>query len=90
MSKAAADTLGWPFHLLWLQCMMAIAVSVQQDLGGGCAHNLGKEKKYVSVIFFIDYCISHLITYNVFELCTNSLLAALNLYILKNTSVDIP
>ena len=58
MSRAAADTLGWPFHLLWLQCMMAVAVSVQQDLGGGCAHNLGKEKKYVSVIFFIDYCIT--------------------------------
>ena len=53
MSKAAADTLGWPFHLLWLQCMMAVAVSVQQDLGGGCAHNLGKEKKYVSVIFLL-------------------------------------
>ena len=58
MSMVATDTLGWPFHLLWLRCMMAVAVSVHQDLGGGCAHNLGKEKNFVSVIFFIDDCIT--------------------------------
>ena len=94
MSKGAADTLGWPFLLLWLQGMMAVEVTVQQDLGGGCPHNLGKGKKHVSVIYYwlLYYyrTISHLVKYNVFELCTNSFLAALNLYILKNTSVDIP
>ena len=54
MSKAAADTLGWPFHLLWLQGKMAVAVAVQQDLGGGCPHNLGKREKN----FIIGYCIT--------------------------------
>ena len=63
---------------------MAVAVGVQQGLGGGCPHNLGKGKKHVSVIFFywlLYYfrTISHLVKYNIFELCTNSFLAAFNL-----------
>ena len=58
MSKAAADTLGWSFRLLGRQGMMAVAVAVQQGLGGGCPNNLETGQKYVSVIFFICYCIS--------------------------------
>ena len=91
MSKAAADTIGWPFHLLWLQGMMAVAVGVQQGLGGGCPHNLGKGKKHVSVIFFIGYFItseqflilSSIIYLNFVQIVFWQLLTL-------NTSVDIP
>ena len=65
MSKAAADTLGWPFHLLWLQGKMAVAVAVQQDLGGGCPHNLGKREK----ICFCDLLLVTVLLQNKFSSC---------------------